>query len=56
MVGVLLAGQASVPLLFSLAAGPLTQPAAAQTPGKPQSLLVVSYAVTKAPLGSHQPK
>ena len=28
--------------------GPLAQPAAAQTPGKPQSILLVTYAVTKA--------
>jgi len=45
---VFLASQAWVPLLFSLGVGPLAQPAAAQTPGKPQSILVVSYAVTKA--------
>jgi len=45
---VVLASQAWVPLLFSLGVGSLAQPAAAQTPGKPQSILVVSYAVTKA--------
>jgi sulfate transport system substrate-binding protein len=43
-----LASQAWVPLLFSLGVGPLAQPAAAQTPGKPQSILLVTYAVTKA--------
>jgi len=48
VAGVLLASQAWVPLLGGLAVGTLAQPAAAQTPGKPQSILVVSYAVTKA--------
>lgn len=31
-----------------LGVGPLAQPAAAQTPGKPQSILLVTYGVTKA--------
>jgi ABC-type sulfate transport system substrate-binding protein len=48
VAGVVLASQAWVPLLFSLGVGPLAQPAAAQIPGKPQSILLVTYAVTKA--------
>lgn len=48
IAGVVLASQAWVPLLGGLAVGTLAQPAAAQTPTKPQSILLVAYAVTKA--------
>ena len=49
VAGVLLASHAWAPLLFSLGVATQAQPAAAaQTPGRPQSILVVSYAVTKA--------
>ena len=49
VAGALLTSQAWLPLAFSLGLAPLAQPAvAAQTPSKPQTILLVSYAVTKA--------